>query len=317
MNEPTAHNGAPAQEVRVSILDGDRPCIRCGFNLQGQPVVREPVYGMIMVRCPECSTVASLQEYPLLGRWAGRFAALLAAAWVAILLAGLFITVGISFGMTESTVLNGGDPLATEIARAYIQWYDNADDATKKKIPAMYGVPAAGQANPYTWVDSTWWSKQDPNEFVAKLGGVRYTMDRNAIENAVWVAVAGFIMGIVWSIILLGLRRMRLLIFGFVVVGLALGAEFVWGTLSPGSVLRPYSFGGTQMMAREAATNIVGRWLVGVALGTLFISVLIGLWSGRPITRWFIRLLLPPRLWAPLSFLWIAEGRALPRPRKG
>ena len=77
---PPGGTGHPAEQ-RISTLVGDRLCIKCGYNLTGQHVLREPHYEMLIVRCPECATVASMQEYPLLGRWAGRWAALAAGLW--------------------------------------------------------------------------------------------------------------------------------------------------------------------------------------------------------------------------------------------
>ena len=60
-------------EERVSVTYGDRLCTHCHYNLIGQPVLREPYYSMLIVRCPECGTVAAMQEYPQLGRWANRW----------------------------------------------------------------------------------------------------------------------------------------------------------------------------------------------------------------------------------------------------
>ena len=68
------HDSAQLIEERVSALDGDRLCTNCHYNLIGQPVLREPYYQMFIVRCPECATVAALQEFPPLGRWSHRWA---------------------------------------------------------------------------------------------------------------------------------------------------------------------------------------------------------------------------------------------------
>ncbi|MEM7227696.1 MAG: hypothetical protein AAF432_02670 [Planctomycetota bacterium] len=82
MPEPQNQSDAPptlpssaesAREERVSSLVGDRFCTDCGYNLMGQPVLREPHYNMLIVRCPECGTIAAPQEYPLAGRWTNRF----------------------------------------------------------------------------------------------------------------------------------------------------------------------------------------------------------------------------------------------------
>jgi hypothetical protein len=55
-------NELPTQgDVRISTLIGDRLCIKCGYNLVGQPIMRETHYDMLILRCPECATVASVQ----------------------------------------------------------------------------------------------------------------------------------------------------------------------------------------------------------------------------------------------------------------
>jgi hypothetical protein len=309
---PVHRDAPPAQEVRVSTLDGDRPCIRCGFNLQGQPVLREPVYGMIIVRCPECSTIASLQEYPMLGKWANRLAALIAAIWLIVLLGGIAASSGITFGLTESAIQTGSEKLATAIAAKYAAWYEAADETTKKSVSARFGQQAP-QVNSYTWVDSTWWSKQDPRSFVSGFGGIRYAIDRKIVDNLTWSALVGFLLGVFWSVLLLGLRRPRLLIFAFLIVGLAAAFEFIWGSASQNAFYR-YSGGGMEWV-RNLASHMLAPWVAGVALATSVVGLWIGLWTGRPIARWLIKLLLPPRLWAPLSFLWLSEGKLPPKPR--
>ena len=88
----------PARKRRI--LTGDRFCTKCGYNLIGQQIVREEYYSMLIVRCPECATVASVQEYPLLGGWAIRWGALLAALWFITLVAWWPGSSGIVFGMS-------------------------------------------------------------------------------------------------------------------------------------------------------------------------------------------------------------------------
>lgn len=306
-SEPTS------QEVRVSTLHGDRPCIRCGFNLQGQPVVREPVYGMIMVRCPECSTVASLQEYPLLGRWANRFAAVLAAAWLLLLLGGVLASGGITFGTTEAAIQSSSERLSLTISRKYVEWYNAADEKTKANVTKWGGQ--APQIGSYTTIDATWWNAQDPSIFLAELGGVRLAMNRGVADPLIWSVISGAMLGAVWSILLLALRRPRLLLMGLLIIGVAFTYEFLWGSLSRTWSMSRYMAGA--IWVQEAASHILAPWVTGFALGLSLLGLCLGLWFGRPLTRWLVRLLLPPRLWAPLSFLWIAEKLPPPKPRTG
>ena len=61
-------------DERVGTVLTDRVCTRCYFNLVSQPVIRERHYGLLVVRCPECGTLASVQEYPHVIRWADEIA---------------------------------------------------------------------------------------------------------------------------------------------------------------------------------------------------------------------------------------------------
>ena len=45
-------SGASAEGERISMVTGMRLCIRCGFNLTGQLVLREPKYGLLIARKP-------------------------------------------------------------------------------------------------------------------------------------------------------------------------------------------------------------------------------------------------------------------------
>jgi hypothetical protein len=116
-------------EQRVSVLVGDRLCVSCGFNLHGQHVVRESKYNMLMVRCPECGAVASLQEFPLLGKWTTRWAAALAVIWLLLLLGLTLGTAGATFGLSSAVVRTSVTPVAREISRRHSEWYRGTQEA--------------------------------------------------------------------------------------------------------------------------------------------------------------------------------------------
>lgn len=307
-------DGPTLTEVRLTTLRGDRLCINCGFNLQGQVVVREPVYGMVMVRCPECSTPASLQEYPLLGKWPGRIAALLAAAWLLMLIGGLLASAGISFGMTEGVVQTGSQKLATSISQKFADWYATADEKAKVGFKSQWG----GGAGPipvgaYTYIDNAWWDGLDKRTLITSVGGVTKAIDPHASEPLIGAFVAGLSMGFVWSVLLLGLRRSRLLGLGLLVVAIAFGFELIWGSLFQDRMGSRWSSG--ILWANDAAGRLLSPYLVAAGLSTVLAGMFVGLWTGRPLVRWLARLLLPPRLVSALSILWIAEGKPLPKPR--
>ncbi|MEZ6164498.1 MAG: hypothetical protein R3B67_08695 [Phycisphaerales bacterium] len=61
----------------------------CGFNLYGQSVTREEHYGLAIARCPECGTVAALQQYPVMTHWVNRFRLIIGGIYIVLLL-GMF-----------------------------------------------------------------------------------------------------------------------------------------------------------------------------------------------------------------------------------
>ena len=60
--DPVEEKQAIAREQRVSVIVGDRLCVHCGYNLTGQNIYREPYYELLIARCPECGSVASVLE---------------------------------------------------------------------------------------------------------------------------------------------------------------------------------------------------------------------------------------------------------------
>lgn len=106
---------------QISTIAGDRLCIGCGFNLTGQPIVREETYDLLIARCPECGAVAPLQEYPTLGKWAGRSAALLAGLVTLFLVGMIFIGSLSLYGAARGMSQTANTPIANAIAGAYFE----------------------------------------------------------------------------------------------------------------------------------------------------------------------------------------------------
>lgn len=300
-------------EQRVSTVVGDRLCIKCNFNLAGQPVMRENVYGMAIVRCPECSTVASLQEYPILGKWAGRFAAALSSLWLLVLIGGVFATAGLVFGISEGCMHLGCDRLAQRIAQAHADWYAHATPAEKSRIAPMYGTPAPASIPAYaqSWIDSQWWDSQNLSSFVQQLGGPLRAVDARMFEAVFWLAFTAAVLGAAWSIFLLHMRRRRL--FLFVLLPLAFALLFAY--ISAQSPSRTTLWmGGVAVYSMGLAQAALWPWIMAFTLATAYIGLCIGAWFGRPFIRWLARMLLPPRMLGSLAYLWLAEGKPVPRP---
>jgi hypothetical protein len=304
----------PTAEVRVSTLVGDRLCIRCGYNLVGQPIVREGHYNMLIVRCPECATVASVQEYPLLGRWANRWAALLAALW-ALVMVGLWAGTSLSmFGFSM-----GGAELASNTYREHISNVWSAAQLSMaspgRVTPGSTGqvtytgpggqtivVPGPGYPADF----QAWWKAQDKVALLAQAGGWRSAFSWWLSILLFWMAVTCVVLGVVWSVALLARGRGGLLAWCLVLVVTA-------GLVAAIPIMEwledePYWFWqAAQSQMGPIATIATLLW------GGLWLAL--GMMIGRPAARGLVRLMLPPRLRSSLAMLWLSDGLAPPGTR--
>ncbi len=305
----------PAGGERVSLLCGDRPCARCGFNLTGQHVIREPHYAMLVVICPECGTPAALQEYPLLGRWAARWGALLAAVWVLFILALLAATVGASCGFAVLSTEMAGERFGKYIAELHLEWLKQDPSV---RTPAPDPTTTASQANfiaqgahPYSRIDSNWWAAQDLSLLLQKSGGWWAMFDWGIVYAWLGAFLPLTAAGIVWSIALSHVRRRRLwivipVVYAIVVAILAV----VWSAEGPRSS-RAWSWN----TGRDLAGEVYFVPAIAMTIGAEMIAVFVGLMVGRPLARGLVRMFLPPKRRAPMSFLWTCDGKEPPRPR--
>jgi len=302
--------------ARLSVLSGDRPCIRCGFNLTGQHVLREPHYGMLVVMCPECGTPASLQEYPLLGKWAARWGAVFAAMWVLFVLALLACSAGVSFGFGVGATESSGEKFAQYIAEREFEWFRTPE--AERRPPAtvqsaQYIASALQQGpSPYTAIDDNWWSAQDPKALLAQSGGWWRSLDLNVVYVWAGACIPLFVLGVVWSVVLAHVRRWRLwLVIPAVLVCAGALAVLVWSVDGTNS-----RWAGQWQMAIQKAREFYFIPVIALTLGAEVIPLAVGLLFGRPLARTMVRAFVPPRLRAPLSFLWICDGKPLPRPAR-
>lgn len=299
----TKHSSAPTptdiesgRTIRLGELAGDRLCSKCCFNLNTQTIVREPHYGLAIVRCPECGTPASLQEYPVLGSWANRIGFVLAGFWMLFILAWFVGCSALVFAgvMTVSEEL--AEPYRTA---AYAAALKNETDK------APMGPPVAAVNYWNTPFDQAWWDALPPEKFFQDSGGWRKAIDWRQLWFWTLVTAIGLPLAISWPVFLPHLRRRWLLLvyFGMMILataflGIANLEQRSWG---------PYA-------VRAVAMRQVGLPLY--LLNFAFIGVLmsVAMLCGRAIARGLVVLFLPPRLRAPFSFLWICDGKRLPRP---
>jgi hypothetical protein len=291
-------------ETRISTLVGDRLCIKCGYNLVGQPIFREEHYGMFIVRCPECATVASLQEYPLLGRWANRWASLLAGIWMLIIVALWLGSSAAIFGLSLGAAEVACERYSDELYQQFNAW--QAQSATPGGGGAGTVTRTRGQVvivnNTFTNF-STWWAQQDPSALLAEAGGFFGGIDVWVWYLWFWEAVVAIALGVMWATILLGRKRPGLIV---VAIMIMLGAASLsaiplidWLQEQP------------QWMY-QASRSQIGPRALAISLAWGGACLVMGLMIGRPVTRGLMRLMLPPRLRSSLAFLWLADGKNPP-----
>ncbi len=291
------------KEERVSTLVGDRLCTKCGYNLTGQPVVREPHYGMLIVRCSECATVASVQEYPLLGRWAGRWAMLAAAMWFAASTVFLFATGSAIIGSAMAVVETASRPLALAIAEHQLVWLKEQDPNSLG--PQLQWQISMG-AQTYVTLDLNWWATQDPAALLVEAGGWTGGADWSALGVWGWFSVYILAAGCFWAVLLAHLRRKWLVLFSILPVGIAsLFAIAIYAGDTTAA--------GGWVTAMTVAEQQLGPLFCGLSIAFALIPLNLGLIFGRPLTRLLIRALLPPRLRNSLALLWTTDGLDPPR----
>lgn len=368
----------PGDDQRLGTLVGDRLCTGCGFNLVGQTIVRERHYNMLMVRCPECGTAAAMLEYPLLGKWANRWARVLAAGLIVLLIAVLLgsslITWGVAHFVTEPMV----QPLADRFGKAHWEWQqknpqqaigprararaasiaalppppapspptnsapagtvDPSNDAATTPAPlSAETTPGAGDepsapgeqdppaaqpqpvqtvatpavAPPATappaptvrwwndWIDDGWHSTADLSAIAREAGWVDH-LDWRALKWLIAALPAEIAIGVVWSTLVLAVRRVKLAV---VVPTLVLMLAGLWATIE---VLEPLR--SIYASTRDLALHHVGGYAYLITYACFATGLGAGVLIGRSVARFLIRVMLPPRLCGSLSDLWLCDG---------
>ncbi len=305
--------GTPAggEMTLVGELTGDRACAACGFNLVGQQIVREPHYGMLMVRCPECSAAAALQEYPSLGRWAGRLTTLAAAVFIAAVL-GLYCVTSIMIGGFSSEFdARGSMMLGREIAAMHKDYQMQRQATPGAAGAGMPFSPAQLTGWEYDQIERAWWDGVDKTALREKAVGFWAQMDRVSMTGLAGMAALGLGAGMCWSVVLCAVRRRRVWMFA-VVVGLGAGVFLTF-------VQRFDQYGsfGTTTYAIELAKSLMGVLPSWQVLGFTLVLLATGLMVGRSIARWVVACLLTPRHRGLFAFLWNCDGLKVPRTGDG
>ena len=307
-DEHTDNPGGGDVAPPVSMIEGDRLCAGCAYNLRGQTIEKEPHYGLYIAKCPECGTPAALQEYPLLGRWPGRIRVFVALSYVLACLFALFMTFMILMGFTAATSETADDSLANTIAE---RWAVHVNEEEALGNDPMQGMPLfsqprrddAGQLVPFVWnyVDREWWrSVRGEGNYFTRVSAVTKGMKGLvAIFSA-----AFFVGGCVWIVLLISARRPAA--FVVILIPAAFVLLFVWSDTFENNGMNGWNTASgiaQDEIFSAAAAVVLSLWVVFGGLGIVF---------GRPLARLGVRALLPPTLRGSLAELWFTDNKPLP-----
>ena len=279
-----------------SRIGTDRSCTGCGFNLIHQPIVREPSHNLLISICPECGTAAPLISYPLMSRWVGRWKLVLAVVWVALLVAMFAwqcqILTNRVFNDTSSIAL----PLAEKFGRAYFEW---ASDQGTLNTNQQWAIDQ--QRYEYLTIEMDWLNSEG-QALLKQADTAGLLLRWQIFLRAVPVFTISFLFGLFWSAIALGAKRRSLIPVAFLAMLIPL--LLVIGKRA--TLL--YYYNASWIAGNEV---IIPYALMIFSLA--FVFMLLGIWSGRPITRWIVRTTLPPNMLPPLAILWTRDGLIPPR----
>jgi hypothetical protein len=292
---PTQDSGEALDQIRA-----DRACAGCGFNLFGQSVTKEEHYGLAVARCPECGTVAALQQYPAMTHWVNRFRMIIGAFYILILLAffvgSTFAVSGFMFGSTNVA----SDRLSDYLVDDYTAWIA-VQNGEAETIEQALAAPSTTRY---------WYSNMDRkyasdrfDQAVDNFGSLWSNMDREWVIIMVPAACVCFAFGTFWSITLLGCTRKRALLVPL--VSCMIGATVTFGVNQIDLV---------NASVRDIATQLYIPVVVPIVLIIELVAIAAGIFLGRKLARFVIRIALPARARVPFSIFWARDELELPRP---
>ena len=290
-------------QMKHDQIRADRACAGCGFNLYGQSVTKEAHYGLAIARCPECGTVAALQQYPAMTHWVNRFRLILGAIYIFLLLS---VFAGSTIGI--SAFAFAGSRLASENLASFLMddlntWIA-AKEAAQAETQPLNGLPVpANTVRRYTSNLTPEYMAFGLHDALERYGSYWGTMNREWIVLMVPACVACAALGMFWSVALLGATRRRALLIPL--ISCLIGGAFIIGANSPDN---------TYPWVSDYAHQLYIPTMTPLILAIEFIALAFGIFVGRMFSRFVVRLALPPRARVPLGILWARDGLEMPRP---
>jgi hypothetical protein len=269
--------------VREGQLDTDTFCESCGYNLHGQRVARDERLGIMICQCPECG-----RYHPAGHRttaqsvWLSRMAAAGLMFWILVVLTVVFL-LGMGLGA--------------------IDWLHVDAFSSSKTVAA-----ANGREIGYAQVNGAWTTVY-AGTMQPVLGNVRQVRtvklpgdlslkDRWMIMIILhfFAAGLGMLSGILLVVVLWHWPRRK----------------YFWFLLLPLlAALWDIGF----VLVGDDQYELIRGWAISRVLYQMTIQmifVIIGIRIGRPVARWIIRMIIPPRPRQHLNFLWRIDGKIPP-----
>ena len=295
---------------RLGVITGDRSCHACGFNLRGQPIVREQHYDMVMVRCPECAAVAPLLDYPRYSHWARRLWAFVALLWMSLVVSAIgafgVLTSAVAVALSTQTI----EPLAVRIAEDHNKYQLEAIEAAERAgtVPMNQRLQWSFNniATADTWIDSAWWNAPGrAAEYQGQVDAADY-FNPKKLPAALLAALVLIPSAGVLAVVMPHWKRFRLLIIPLVSIAVGSIMAYLYWKSAP-TVFAPW------VTARSAVQEASGVGVVAVHLAATLPLLVAGVYLGRPMARTVVLFILPPRQRVFFAFLWDADGKALPK----
>lgn len=286
--------------IPLSHIQADRACVKCGFNLYGQVVAKEPHYGLAISTCPECNTVAALQSYPTMSHWVNRFRALIGGFWIVLLVAGFVVNIVLLIEYTRSATVTAGEQLSVVIGEEYETWARSQPNANySPRIPTA-------SPNYFQWIlIPPEWSDEHLADAVQRAGGYWENVNLGFAFYIIPASVFGIFFGLLWSLVLVGSTRKQAILVPMSACLIAAS----W-------LVAAYWIGG---QVQDWSRSIVGRQyepILGPPMILFqFIVMAISLFFARSLARFILMVALPPRSRIPFSVFWTRDGLELPKPK--
>jgi hypothetical protein len=262
----------------IGQVETDTFCEGCGYNLHTQMVVRDERLGILVSRCPECGRFAAAGRTTSASNvWLNRFGTILLVVWVMFLLT--------LFGLC--TFFLGLVPYGHTIEATTFE------SDTYTPIPSHSMLAHSFSLNaPYAKNRGRLWSYRVPRQIRTEDEEALHSEFQAQMLLASIAGALALITGGLFTILLWHCKggwRAFALLPPFVGCG---GAVLIW-TFDP-------------------MTVFIREWgIVQIALYLLIEipALAIGAWTGRPIARGLLNLLVPPKARQHLAFLWIVDGK--------